>query len=75
MIIIYWGFKLFMALYVKAALLYINRFTIGSQLNSLNISADSVLKYACNIICAARFCSLDILSRFNEEILPDITDP
>ena len=73
--IIYWGVKLFMALYVNTALLYFNRFTIGSQLNSLNISADGVLKYACNIICAARFCSLDILSRFNEEILPDITYP
>ena len=49
--------KLFMALYVKTALLYFNRFTIGSQLNSLNISADGVLKSACNIIHAARFWS------------------
>ena len=64
-----------MALYVKTALLYFYRFIIGSQLNSLNISADCVLKYACNIICAARFNSLDILSRFDEEILPHITDP
>ena len=38
--VIYWGVKLFMALYVKTALLYFNRFTIGSQLNSLNISDD-----------------------------------
>ena len=29
---IYWGVKLFMALSVKTALLYLNRFTIGSQL-------------------------------------------
>ena len=39
-----------MALYVKAALLYFNRFTIGSQLNSLNISTDGVLKSACYIL-------------------------
>ena len=66
--VIYLGVKLFMALYVKTALLYFNRFTnsIGSQLNSLNISADRVLKSACNIIHAARFWSLDILSRFDE---------
>ena len=41
--VIYWGVKFFMALYVKTALLYFNHFTIGSQLNSLNISADGVL--------------------------------
>ena len=46
---IYWGVKLFIALYVKTALLYFNRFTIGSQLISLNISADGVLKSACHI--------------------------
>ena len=63
--VIYRGVKLFMALYVKTALLYFNRFTIGGQLNSLNISADGVLKSACNIIRAARFWSLDILSRFD----------
>ena len=40
--VIYWGVKLFIALYVKTTLLYFNRFTIGSQLNSLNISADEV---------------------------------
>ena len=73
--VIYWGVKLFMALYVKTALLYFNRFTIGSQLNSLNISADGVLKSACNIIRAARFWSLDILSRFDEEVVPHTTDP
>ena len=56
--VMYWGVKLFMALYVKTALLYLNRFTIGSQLNSLNISADGVLDSACNIIIrAARFWS------------------
>ena len=42
---IYWGVKLFIFLYVKATLLYFNRFTIGS----LNISADGVLKFAYNI--------------------------
>ena len=52
--VIYWGVKLFMALYVKKALLYFNRFTIGSQLNSSNISADGVLISASIIICAAR---------------------
>ena len=59
-----------MTLYVKTALVYCNRFTIGSQLNSLNIFPDGVLKSACNIIRAARFWSLDILSRFDEEIVP-----
>ena len=54
----YWGVKMFMALYVKTALLCCNRFTFGSQLNYLNISADGVLKSACNIIRAARFWSL-----------------
>ena len=54
-----------MALYVKTALLQLNSFTIGSQLNSLNISADRVLKSTCNIIRAARFWSVDILSRFD----------
>ena len=55
---IYWGVKLFMASYLKTAL-YFNRFTIGSHLDSLNFSADGVLKTACNIIRAARFWSLD----------------
>ena len=73
--LIYWGVELFMALYVKTALLYFNRFTIGSQLNSFNISADGVMKSACNIIRAARFWSLDILLRFDEEVIPYITDP
>ena len=72
---IYWGVKLFKALYVKTVLLYFNRFTIGSQLNSLNISADGALKSAFNIIRAARFWSLDILSRFDEEVVPHTTDP
>ena len=67
--VIYWGVKLFMALYVKTALLYFNRFAIGSQLNSFNISADGVLKTTCNIIHAARFWSLDILSRFGAEVI------
>ena len=72
--VIYWGVNLFMALYVRTALLYFNRFTIGSQLNSLNISADGVLKSSRNIVRAARFWSLDILSRFNEEVVPHTTD-
>ena len=55
----YWGVTLIMALYVKTALLNFNHFTIGSQLNSLTISADGVLTAACNIIRAARFWSLD----------------
>ena len=55
--VIYWGVKLFVALYIKMALLYFSRLTIGSQLNSLNISADGVLKSACNNIRAARFWS------------------
>ena len=63
---IYLGVKLFMALYVKTALLYFDRFTIGSQPYSLIISADGVLKSACNIIHAARFWSLNVLSRFDE---------
>lgn len=73
--VIYWGVKLFMALYVKTALLYFNRFRIGNQLNSSNISADGVLKSACKIIRAARFWSLDILSRFDEEVVPHTTEP
>ena len=72
--VIYWGVKLFIALYTKTALLYFNRFTIGSQLYSLNISADGVLNSACNIIRAARFWSLDILSRFDEEAVFHTTD-
>ena len=72
---IYLGVKLFMALYVKTALLYFNRFAIGSQLNPLNISDDRVMISACNIIRAARFWSLDILSRFDEEVVPHTTDP
>ena len=63
-----------MALYVKMALLYFNCFNIGSQLNSLNISADGVLKSACNIIRAAIFCSLDILPRFDAEVVLHTTD-
>ena len=73
--VIYWGIKLFMALYVKTALLYFNRFTIGSQLKSLNISADGVLQSAFYIIRAARFWSLDILSRLDGEVAPHTTDP
>ena len=42
---------------------------------SLNISADGALKSACNIIRFARFWSLDILSRFDEEVVPHTTDP
>ena len=64
-----------MALCLKTALLYFNRFTIGNQLKSLNFSADGVLKSACYIIRAARFWSLDILSRFDEKVVPDTTDP
>ena len=60
---------------IKTALLYFNRFTIGSQLNSLNISADGVMKSACNIIRVARFWSLEIMSRFDEEVVPHTTDP
>ena len=41
--VIYWGVKFLMALYVKTASLYFNYFTVGSQLKSLNISADGVL--------------------------------
>ena len=48
-------------------MLYFNRFTFRSQLNSLNIFADGVLKSACNNIRAARIWSLDILSRFDED--------
>ena len=66
----HWGVKLSMALYVKTALVYCNRFTIGSQLNSLNISPEGELKSAFKIIRAARFWSLDILSRFDEEVAP-----
>ena len=73
--VIYWDVKLFKALYVKTALLYFNRCTIVSQLNSLNISADGALKSAFNIIRAARFWSLYILSRFDEEVVPHTTDP
>ena len=62
--LIYWGVKLFMALYVKMALLYFNRFTIGSQLNSMNISADGVLKSVCNTVRAARFLEF-FFSRFD----------
>ena len=71
---IYWGVELLMALYVKTTL-YFNCFTIGSHLNSLNISADGVLKSACNIIRAARFWSLGILSRFDVEVVSHTTDP
>ena len=54
---------LFLTLYVKTVLLYFNRFTVRSQLNTWNISADGVLKSACNIIRAARFWNSDILSK------------
>ena len=60
---------MFIALYVKMALLYFNRFTIGSELNSLNIFAEGVLKSANDNIRATRFWSLDILSRFNHRSL------
>ena len=55
--------------------LYVNRFTIGSQFLSLNISAEVVLKSECNIIRTARFWSLDILSRFDEEVVTYTTEP
>ena len=57
--VIYWGVKLFMVLYVKMASLCFNRFTIGSILNSLNISADGVLKSAC-ILTSTKSASLII---------------
>ena len=44
-------------------------------MRALNISADGVLKSVCNIIRAARFWSLDILSKFGEEVVPHTTDP
>ena len=71
--VIYWGVKLFMALYVRRPCCILIVF--GSQLISLNISTDGVLKSACNIIRAARFWSLDMLSRFDEEVVPHTTDP
>ena len=73
--VICWGVKLFMALYVKTGVVVFYRFSIGSQLNSLNIYADRELKSACNIIRAARFWNLDILSRFDEKVAPHTTDP
>ena len=73
--VIYWGVKLFMASYLKTALLYFNCFTICSHLDSLNISADGVLKSACNIIRTARFWSLDILSKFDKEVVLHTTYP
>ena len=48
--LIYWVVK-----FVCIALLYFKHFTIGSQLNSLNVSADGALKAACNNTRAARF--------------------
>ena len=62
--VIYWGVKLIMVLYVKMASLYFNRFTIGSILNSLNISAVGVLESACNIIRAARFLEVKYSVKF-----------
>ena len=45
----------FLTFALLLSLLCVNRFTIGSQFNSLNISADVVLKSECNIIRAAHF--------------------
>ena len=58
--------KLVMVLYITTALVYFNRFIVFF---------DSALKSACNITHAARFWSLDILSRFDEEVVPQTTDP
>ena len=45
----YWLVKFFMDLYVKTALLYFIRFTIGSQLDSLNISACNVILFVLHV--------------------------
>ena len=68
--VIYGGFKLFKALYVKTALYYFNRLFTGSQFNSWNTSDDGVVKSAHSIIQAVRFWSFIILSRFVEEVAP-----
>ena len=51
--------RLFNALYVSTALLYLSRFETENQPSPLNISSDGVLNSQCKIIRAARFCNFD----------------
>ena len=60
----YSGVRLFKALYVRTALLYLSLSGTESQQSSLNMCSDEVfniilLLLACNIILVARFCNLD----------------
>ena len=55
----YSGVRLFSALYVNTALLYLILFGTEYQPNSLNICSEGVSNSARNIILAARFCSFE----------------
>ena len=61
---IYAGAKLFSALYVKTALLYIKCLGTASHSNLSNMIVEGVIKSALNMICAARFCNLERRSIF-----------
>ena len=74
---IYAGAKLFSALYVNTALLYIKRLGTESHSSLSNMIVEGVIKSALNMIRAARFffCNLERRSIFAAVVLPQVLQP
>ena len=72
---IYAGAKLFSALYVNTALLYIKRLGTESHSSLSNMIVEGVIKSALNMIRAARFCNLERRSIFAAVVFPQVLQP
>ena len=71
----YAGVKLFSALYVNTALLYIKRLGMESHSSLSNMIVEGVIKSALNMIRAARFCNLERRSIFAAVLFPQVLQP
>ena len=75
---IYADAKLFSALYVNTALLYIKRLGTESHSSLSNMIVEGVIKSALNkvnMIGAARFCNLERRSIFAAVVFPQVLQP
>ena len=74
-IYIYAVAKLFSALYVNSALLYIKLLGTESHSSLSNIIVEGVIKSALNMIRAARFSNLERRSIFAAVVFPQVLQP
>ena len=72
---IYAGAKLFSALYVNIALMYIKRLGTESHSSLSNMIVEGVIKSALKMIRAARFCNLERRSIFAAVVFPQVLQP